>query len=269
MCRRGLRVDAARTELARALEVPCRTAPTHAVVIGASMAGLAAASALARRVDTVTIVERDQIAPEIGHRTGVPQARHLHVLMPGGQRALEQLLPGLGSHLEAAGAVPIEMPSDIVWLSSQGWMPRPRGRLRLLSASRDLIERVTRAAVLRNERITLVDGVDATGFAVTGDNDVAGVHVRPRSAPAAQPTALFADLVVDASGRRSRAADWLADDRLRPARGDADRRAARLRHASVPPRPEPSAPGRVRAGPSTRRRAAWQCCARSKATGGS
>ena len=51
----------------------------HAVVLGASLAGLASAAVLAQRFERVTIVERDGL-PESGrHRKGVPQGRHVHV----------------------------------------------------------------------------------------------------------------------------------------------------------------------------------------------
>ena len=43
----------------------------HAVVLGASLAGLAAAAALAERFDRVTIVERDTL-PQSGNAAGHP-----------------------------------------------------------------------------------------------------------------------------------------------------------------------------------------------------
>jgi 2-polyprenyl-6-methoxyphenol hydroxylase-like FAD-dependent oxidoreductase len=52
----------------------------HAVVIGASMAGLLAARVLSDHFEQVTIIERDQL-PEGGEpRKGVPQERHAHIL---------------------------------------------------------------------------------------------------------------------------------------------------------------------------------------------
>jgi pimeloyl-ACP methyl ester carboxylesterase len=68
---------------------------SHAIVIGASMGGLAAAAAVARHADLVTIVERDELPSGPAFRRGVPQARHLHVLQPGSSSALERLVPGL------------------------------------------------------------------------------------------------------------------------------------------------------------------------------
>jgi 2-polyprenyl-6-methoxyphenol hydroxylase-like FAD-dependent oxidoreductase len=48
----------------------------HAVVLGASMAGLLAARVLADFYETVTVVERDVLPDDPGQRRGVPQARH-------------------------------------------------------------------------------------------------------------------------------------------------------------------------------------------------
>ena len=65
----------------------------HAVVLGASLAGLAAASALAERFHRVTIVERDTLPRSGQHRKGVPQGRHVHILLPSGRAGLAELSP--------------------------------------------------------------------------------------------------------------------------------------------------------------------------------
>ena len=46
----------------------------HAVVLGASMAGLLAARALTDFFDTVTVVERDPLPDTAAARRGVPRA---------------------------------------------------------------------------------------------------------------------------------------------------------------------------------------------------
>jgi len=55
-------------------------------VIGASIAGLLAAHVLANHFDRVTLVERDRLPDEPEFRKGVPQGRHIHVLLVGGNR---------------------------------------------------------------------------------------------------------------------------------------------------------------------------------------
>ena len=76
----------------------------HAVVLGASMAGLLAARTLADFFDTVTVVERDALPDGAANRRGVPQGRHLHALLARGAQVLEQLFPGLLDELVLDGA---------------------------------------------------------------------------------------------------------------------------------------------------------------------
>ena len=80
----------------------------HAVVLGASMAGLLAARSLSEFFDAVTVVERDplpDILPDQGAvRRGVPQGRHLHGLLPRGAQVLEELFPGILDELVLDGA---------------------------------------------------------------------------------------------------------------------------------------------------------------------
>ncbi len=62
----------------------------HAVVIGASMAGLLAARALADFYGTVTVLERDAFPVSDIPRKGVPQGRHAKWLRPAARLAISQ-----------------------------------------------------------------------------------------------------------------------------------------------------------------------------------
>ena len=53
----------------------------HAVVIGASIAGVLAARVLAEHYDRVTLVDRDEMPSRPVIRGGVPQGRHVHGLL--------------------------------------------------------------------------------------------------------------------------------------------------------------------------------------------
>jgi 2-polyprenyl-6-methoxyphenol hydroxylase-like FAD-dependent oxidoreductase len=68
------------------------------------MAGLATARVLADRFASVTVLDRDELPTEATARRGVPQGRHAHALLAGGERVLESLFPGLVAELVAAGA---------------------------------------------------------------------------------------------------------------------------------------------------------------------
>jgi 2-polyprenyl-6-methoxyphenol hydroxylase-like FAD-dependent oxidoreductase len=75
----------------------------HAIVLGASIAGLLAARALSDSFDTVTVVERDVLPDDPANRRGVPQGRHPHGLLTRGALALEELFPDLLDELVLAG----------------------------------------------------------------------------------------------------------------------------------------------------------------------
>jgi 2-polyprenyl-6-methoxyphenol hydroxylase-like FAD-dependent oxidoreductase len=80
----------------------------HAVVLGASMAGMLAARSLSEFFDAVTVVERDPLPDALPYsgaaRRGVPQGRHLHGLLARGAQVLEELFPGILDELVLDGA---------------------------------------------------------------------------------------------------------------------------------------------------------------------
>src|SRR5579863_43377 len=92
----------------------------HAVVIGASMAGLLAARVLSDHFEQVTLIERDQLPREVVARKGVPQGQHLHALLAKGGDILTQLFPGLFESLTQDGAIRFT-PADMKIYQSGAW----------------------------------------------------------------------------------------------------------------------------------------------------
>jgi 2-polyprenyl-6-methoxyphenol hydroxylase-like FAD-dependent oxidoreductase len=183
----------------------------HAVVIGASMAGLLAARVLADHADQVTVLDRDVLPEAAVPRRGVPQGHQLHLLLGQGRHEVERLFPGYGPRLVAAGAVPLRMPGDLAALGPAGWMDRRAAGWEALSASRPLFEATVRAMVGELPGVTVLDRSQVTGLCgPPSGSRVSGVTVRRLGADGAG-AALEADLVVDASGRGSRAPAWLAE----------------------------------------------------------
>jgi 2-polyprenyl-6-methoxyphenol hydroxylase-like FAD-dependent oxidoreductase len=177
-----------------------KTIGKQAVVIGAGMAGLAAAGALADHFERVIVLERDRLPDQAEPRTGTPQSRHLHVLLPGGHRTLSDLFPHFERDLVDAGAVTLRMPRELrVEIPGLGpFPPRDFGWL-FYCASRPLIELITRRQAERLTNVTMRAGCRALEITVTSDGTmVTGVSYE--SADGWQET-LAADLVVDASGR--------------------------------------------------------------------
>ncbi|WP_372411681.1 FAD-dependent oxidoreductase [Streptomyces luteireticuli] len=183
------------------------SASRHAVVIGGSLAGLLAAHVLKDHADTVTVVERDRYPDGPEHRPGTPQDRHAHIFLKGGVQALDALLPGLPDELREHGSPSLGMPDDLLQWQGGQWFRRTPAATHMLTGSRPLTDWLVRRRVLADPRITVLEGAEVTGLA--GDaTRVRGVRIRPRGAGQETRT-LAADLVVDASGRSSRAPDWL------------------------------------------------------------
>ena len=128
----------------------------QAIVIGAGMAGLTAAGALADHFDNIVVLERDSLSSEPMHRAGTPQARHVHGLLFSGQRALNELFPGFEQDLVRAGAVPLRAGLD-VRVERPGYDPFPQRDLGWCgyAASRPAIERAVRHRVESRANITL------------------------------------------------------------------------------------------------------------------
>ncbi|MGH3932726.1 MAG: FAD-dependent oxidoreductase, partial [Pseudonocardiaceae bacterium] len=181
----------------------------HAVVLGASMAGLLTARVLADAYRQVTVFDRDAM-PGIGtHRRGVPQDRHLHFLHPRGRQVLDEFFPGLGAQLVNQGAVTGDVLGNGRWQLSGHQFRQVDINLPGLWASRPFLEGHVRARVTGLPNVTLVERTDVVGVSATADRSrITGVRVHgttdgERTVPA--------DLVIDATGRSSRVPLWLSE----------------------------------------------------------
>lgn len=179
----------------------------HAVVLGGSMSGLLAARVLADHFDRVTIVERDRFPESPAPRKGVPQARHVHVLLSRGRQIMERYFPGLMDELTEAGAPFMDAAQDVAWLSAGGWAARFPSEFGMAAASRDLLEWTVRRRLTVLPQVEFIEGADVIGLRAEGDK-VIGVTIRLRAGD--EEKHLHAELVVDATGRGSRAPQWLA-----------------------------------------------------------
>jgi 2-polyprenyl-6-methoxyphenol hydroxylase-like FAD-dependent oxidoreductase len=181
---------------------------TRAVVMGASIAGLAVARALASHFAEVVVVERDALPDGPTPRRGVPQDRHIHLLLAAGVRALEALFPGLLDDLAAAGAP--RMGVDRARLCFNGHrLASPTTAEQGIAATRPFLEWHVRQRVIAQPGVRLYDQEEVVGL-VTGDDPVRvlGARVRGRGDAAAERTERC-ELVVDCSGRRSAVPRWL------------------------------------------------------------
>jgi 2-polyprenyl-6-methoxyphenol hydroxylase-like FAD-dependent oxidoreductase len=182
----------------------------HAIVIGGSMAGLVAARVLADHFPRVTIVDRDRFPAEPLPRAGVPQSRHVHVLLLGGKRTLEDLFPGLDAALAADGAPSMDLLGEFLVLGLGGWNCRFPSPYVMRTCSRPLLEWHVRRRLAAHPAIRFLEATRVVGLlADARTGRVTGVRVQPRGEESAPEQALDAALVVDAGGRDSRAPQWL------------------------------------------------------------
>lgn len=181
-----------------------RTTP-HAVVLGASMAGLLTARVLSEHVDQVTIVERDPVAAEPTSRKGQPQTRHLHGLLSSGMAILSGYFPDLPDALRAGGAIVRDMGEGMHWHAFGGLRaPTLLGQEAALM-SRPFLEHLVRERTLARPNVVLRDGRAAIGLLEGPGGRVTGVRLAAGQATEELP----AELVVDCTGRGSRTPAWL------------------------------------------------------------
>lgn len=179
----------------------------HAVVLGASMAGLLAARVLADRYATVTVLDRETHPETPMPRRGVPQGAHPHALLEAGRSTIEDLLPGFSDELVTAGGLVIDMSTDFGFYT-EGDVLSPPTSQPMCSASRPLYEAVVARLVAATEGVSLRAPCQFLAYVTdTAAARVTGVRVRDEAGDAVE---LTADLVVDATGRSSKTPAWLA-----------------------------------------------------------
>lgn len=184
-----------------------------AVVCGASMSGLLAARVMAETCDAVTVIERDKLPDQVSQRPGVQQGLHLHMLLSSGLRALEDLVPGLSEELRSRGA-PVLDSRDLsqAYLDINGHVLCRRGTvsdpeaIRVVLASRPLLESVVRERVRSLSNVTFLDGHDVIEPTLSG-RTVTGVKVGSRCTK--RTFEVPADVVIDSSGRSARTPAFL------------------------------------------------------------
>lgn len=198
---------------------------TEIIVAGGGVAGLAAAHALAESGRDVRVLERDPAPPpeSVGtapawFRPTVPQSRHSHAFLGLGHNLLREQTPRVLASLLAAGAYQIAL-ADNPPPTLPDRTARPGDEdLVMLACRRPVFEWVLRNEVERHPRVTFESGAQVQQIAVTGSDipRVSGVRT-------ADGRTLRADVVLNATGRRTDAARWLEGTGLRGVDEQVDR----------------------------------------------
>lgn len=184
------------------------------VVIGSSVAGLASALALSDLGHEVQLLERDpQLPPgsvELAHsdwrRPTAPQALHSHAFASLGCNILRERAPQVYAAMVKAGALEIRLGDSLPPTLSDRSPELGDEQLRMLGCRRSTYEWVLRRETLSRPGISVEPGVTVRGlrFARSDARRVVGVE-------AEGGRSFDADLVIDASGRRSAVGRWLGD----------------------------------------------------------
>jgi 2-polyprenyl-6-methoxyphenol hydroxylase-like FAD-dependent oxidoreductase len=190
------------------------------VIIGGGMAGLATALSLKNGGRKVVIVERDDPPPEISpekafdswKRPGVPQLHHTHIFLARLRTILRDDHPELLAELDRAGieASSIDQILPTSLIERYEAAPGDDDFLHLWGR-RATLEFVLRRHVGTLPHVSIVHDAKVEGLDVVTEGDrarVRGVRLKRAGAP---EEVLAADVVVDASGARSKVPDWLRE----------------------------------------------------------
>lgn len=191
------------------------------VVTGAGIGGLTTAMLLACDGHEVTLVERDAEEPPASvdqawagwERRGVNQFRLLHFFLARFRILLEAELPEAAGALDAAGALrfnPVSLMPD----SMSGGMRPGDEDFEMLTGRRPVVEAVLAQAAGATPGLSVRRGTAVAGLLTERSTATDVPHVVGVSLEGGEE--LRAELVVDATGRRSPLPRWLAEIGARP-----------------------------------------------------
>jgi 2-polyprenyl-6-methoxyphenol hydroxylase-like FAD-dependent oxidoreductase len=174
-----------------------------ALVIGAGIAGLAAARVLSEHCTRVVVLDRDDLEAGPAPRRCVPQGQHVHLLLASGFRSLCRLFPGFAAELTASGVASFDVGRALRYWR-RGRLKQPfESDLQTVAVSRPLLESIVRRRVSQLPNVELHGHCTVTDLRCIQDR-VVGVDVE-------QHAGFAADFVLDAAGRGSHARRWLEE----------------------------------------------------------
>ncbi|HDR7671240.1 Uncharacterized protein BCZB5J_03257 [Bacillus cereus] len=181
-----------------------------AIVIGGSIAGKLAAKALSSTFKEVIIIEAGESWNGKSSRKRVPQSNHPHVLLKGGEKAIEELFPNSTNELIEAGSIINNFTRDLKWHQFGLWKQPFTGEVHMIQQSRHLFEWHIQKRIHQISNITIKFGTLVEGLLVDRKlNKVCGVKVKYLETDTQEE--VHADLVVDASGFGSKSIEWLRE----------------------------------------------------------
>ncbi|MCV7413174.1 oxygenase [Mycobacterium florentinum] len=177
-----------------------------AVVIGGSIAGIAAAKVLTETFDRVIVLEKDDPHRRREGRPGAAQGWHLHHLLTAGQIELERFFPGIVDDMVREGAFKVDMAAQYRIRLGGSWKKPGTSDIEIVCAGRPLLEWCVRRRLDDEPRIDFryESEVDDLVFD-RANNAIIGVAVSKDGGFEVLP----AEFVVDASGKNTRVPEFL------------------------------------------------------------
>ncbi|CQD14597.1 oxygenase [Mycobacterium lentiflavum] len=177
-----------------------------AVVIGGSIAGIAAAKVLSETFDRVIVLEADDPHRRREGRPGAAQGWHLHHLLTAGQIELERFFPGIVDDMVREGAFKVDMAAQYRIRLGGSWKKPGTSDIEIVCAGRPLLEWCVRRRLDGEPKIDFryESEVDDLVFD-RANNAIVGVAVSKDGEFEVVP----AEFVVDASGKNTRVPEFL------------------------------------------------------------
>jgi 2-polyprenyl-6-methoxyphenol hydroxylase-like FAD-dependent oxidoreductase len=188
------------------------------VVVGGSAAGLFTSLLLARDGHEVVVLDRDPLDPapdvetaaESAFRAAAPQIVQPHVVLSRCREILLERLPDVYENLITAGVAEAPLSSQMApSLPDRSTWPGDE-QLALLMTRRSTLDWVLRRTTMAEPGVTVRGGVPVTGLVAKPGRPPHVTGVRTDDGD------LSADLVIDATGRRSTIDQWLTAIDARP-----------------------------------------------------
>ena len=187
------------------------------IVAGGGICGSAAALMLARDGHDVTLLERDdgpvpdsvEAAWDEWNRRSVAQFRFAHIMLARGHGILSRELPDVVERIAANGGLHYNAVDNMLQAIDGATREPEDVRFDTVTGRRSSIEWALATTLAEEPNVTVrrgsaISGLLAGSAAVAGVPHVTGVRL-------ADGEELDADLVIDATGRRSPTPDWISD----------------------------------------------------------
>lgn len=190
------------------------------VIIGGSIAGSAAALAFSRMGVDVIVLEADDtdLPSDVSNealwlRPGTPHGRQAHAFLSLFVKTMRELAPDVALDIERAGVI-VRGPDELIPPSLRREKPTESDdEFVVINSRRMLVETLMRRAVLAEPRVDVRPGALVTGLEAKnhdGALHVTGVRI-------ASGEVIHAEVVIDASGRKTGVDSWLSAISAQPA----------------------------------------------------